>query len=312
MNAISEVTRRNIFDALRLSKVPWEGRLSESAFLSRIFDLSALPSRDPRFGDMLSDVLHHRENFRDGDDNWPYDDGRLNLLHGPDDVFLRFLAEMIHPVVREDDSQVDGMLALFNRHLHADGFQLAVMNVISGKRIFAAICCLDADPLHPQALKVADELASDHVAAQITRMQTSIAGDPALAIGSAKEFVESICKGILSVRNVALTGKEDLPRLVHMVREQLGLAVDRRTTITLRSTLGALATVTQGIAELRGQLGTGHGASPETGRPPVEVARLAVGAATTLGVFLWDAHRVAAVAGIPPTDAEDEDDRMPF
>jgi hypothetical protein len=32
MNGISEITRRNILDALRLKKVPWEGRLGEAAF----------------------------------------------------------------------------------------------------------------------------------------------------------------------------------------------------------------------------------------------------------------------------------------
>jgi hypothetical protein len=313
MNAISEITRRNIFDALRLRKVPWEGRLGESAFLSRIFDLTGLPSHDRRASDMLGDVVLHRENFRDGDDDWPYDDGRLDLLRGPDDVFLHFLTEMIHPVVRDDDALVDELLALFNRHLHADGFQLAVMDVISGKRIFAAIRGLDAGPLHAQARKVANELASDHVAAQITRMQASITSDPALAIGSAKEFVESICKGILAARGSASTGKEDLPKLVHLVREQLGLAIDKRTDTTLRSTLGALATVTQGVAELRGQLGTGHGASPEVGRPPVEVARLAVGAATTLGVFLWDMHRATATAAMPSAGtAEDDGGDVPF
>lgn len=311
MNAISEITRRNIFDALRLRKVPWEGRLSESAFLSRVFDLTALPSHDRRASNMLSDVVLHREHFRDGEDDWPYDDDRLDLLRGPDDVFLRFLAEMIHPVVR-DDSLVDELLELFNHHLKADGFQLAVVDVISGKRIFAAIQSLDAGPLQEQARKIADELASDHVAAQITRMQASITTDPALAIGSAKEFVESICKGILKARGLASTGKEDLPKLVHLVRMQLGMIIDKRTETTLRGTLGALASLTHGIAELRGQLGTGHGANPDVGRPPAEVARLAVGAATTLGVFLWDAHRATASGLVPPSATHDDNDDMPF
>ena len=293
-NAVSEVTRRNIFDALRLGKIAWHGRLGETAFLFRIFDLAALPSNDYRLSNMLSDVEFHRENFYDWSDDWPYDDGRLNLVHGPDDVFLRFLAEMIHPVVRDDDRQTEELLELFNRHLRSDGFQLAVIDVVSGRPIFAGVRSLEISPLSDQVRKVADDLASDHVAAQITRMQASITSDPALAIGSAKEFVESICKGILAARGATLTGKEDLPKLVHLVRDRLGLAIDTRTATTLRSTVGALATLTQGVAELRGQLGTGHGAEPGAPRPPVAVARLAVGAAHTLGVFLWDLHRGTA------------------
>jgi Abortive infection C-terminus len=79
-----------------------------------------------------------------------------------------------------------------------------------------------------------------------------------------------------------------------------GMTISKRTDNTLRNTLAALATLTQGIAELRGQLGTGHGANPEVERPPTEVARLAVGVATTLGVFLWDVHRSTAAIAVQP------------
>lgn len=122
-------------------------------------------------------------------------------------------------------------------------------------------------------------------------MQDSIDKDPALAIGSAKEFVESLCKGILSTRKVPMTGNETLPSLVTMAREALGLRVNPKTDTTLKSALGALGTLTNSIAELRGQLGTGHGGTPDTAQPPVAVARLAVSVATALGVFLWEMHR---------------------
>jgi hypothetical protein len=36
---VSEITRRNIFDALRIQKVIWAGRIDEPDFLARIFDL---------------------------------------------------------------------------------------------------------------------------------------------------------------------------------------------------------------------------------------------------------------------------------
>lgn len=43
---ISQVTRRDIIDALAAEKVCWSGRLEEPEFLSRLFDLSAMPSTD--------------------------------------------------------------------------------------------------------------------------------------------------------------------------------------------------------------------------------------------------------------------------
>jgi hypothetical protein len=291
-NAISEITRRNIIDEFCHTGVAWAGRLPESEFLSQMFNLTSLPSKDHRKRDMREDVDFHRGYNWDGDDDWVFYDDRLDLLHCPDDVFLRFLSEMIHPRVRNNDAEVDKLLALFNRHLRSDGFQLRAMDMISGKPIFAAVRSLDAGVMQAHARKVADELASYQVSAQITRMQTSIPSDPALAIGSAKEFVETICKGILTARGAASSGREDLPKLVHMVREQLGLTINRRTDDTLGKTLGALATLTHGVAELRGQLGTGHGANPEVGRPPIEVATLAVNAAQTLGIFLWQMHQV--------------------
>ncbi len=298
-NLISELTRRDIFDALRLEKVQWAGRLSETDFLSRVFDMTKLPSEDHRASTMLGDVSLHRQTFHDWDDDWPYDDGRLNLLRTPDETFLRFVCEMIHPIVRADEREIDKLIDLFNGYLSVDGYQLSVKSVRSGRRIFAASQTLVGVQGTKQAREVADALESGHIADQITRMEASILSDPALAIGSAKEFLESLCKAILAERNVALSGHETLPKLVHHTRLSLALEINSKTDDTLRSVLGALATVAHGLAELRGQLGTGHGSTPQARRPPVEVARLAVNTATALGVFLWEVHQSKPQAPAP-------------
>jgi hypothetical protein len=269
----------------------------------RVFDLRTLPSRDYRVSDMLGDVVLHRENFHDWDDDWVYDDSRLNLLHGPDDVFLRFLCEMLHPIVRADEADVDRLLKLFNDVLAADGYRIVVKAMRSGRRIFAAAKNLaGTTPGTVAAKRLADDLESGHIMDQITRMEASVDSDPALAIGSAKEFVETLCKAILAARGKPATGKEDFPKLVYNTRESLNLAVTPKTEQTLRATLGALGAVVNGIAELRGQLGTGHGAHPDAERPPTEIARLAVGMATTLGVFLWDAHQANPPTAKTPDD----------
>lgn len=49
--------------------------------------------------------------------------------------------------------------------------------------------------------------------------------------------------------------------------------------------------MTNSIAELRGQMGTGHGGVPGAGVPPAGVARLAVNAAVALAVFIWETHQ---------------------
>jgi len=292
---ITDLTRRTIFDALRVGKGWfWAGKLDEIDFLSRMYDLKSLPSYDTRHKDMAGDIARHRiMNPGDWPDDWVFTDDRLDLLHAPDEIFLKFLCELVHPVVR-DDVTVDDMVAGFNRYLAQDGYRLAVVDTMSGRRIFGAELALaGADGGLEDARKVANALTSGHVTAQITRMRANIVQDAPLAIGSAKEFVESVCKGILDARKVPRTGKEDFPALVSMVREALALKVNPKSDVTLKAMLGALGTITNSIAELRGQVGTGHGGAPETEAPPAGVARLAVNVAVALAVFLWETHEAS-------------------
>jgi hypothetical protein len=76
MNNIIQITRRNIFDSLRLEKIDWHGRLVETEFLSRIYDLSKMPSHDDRFGNMAGDIWQHRVNNYDWDSDWIFFDER--------------------------------------------------------------------------------------------------------------------------------------------------------------------------------------------------------------------------------------------
>ena len=86
---ISEVTRRNIIDGLRLRGTNWSGRIGEADFLARIYDLKNLPSHDGRFETMSDDIWQHRvNNPSDWNDNWVYEDGRIDLLGGTDEAFL--------------------------------------------------------------------------------------------------------------------------------------------------------------------------------------------------------------------------------
>lgn len=53
---ISQITRRDIIDAIASEEINVYGRLEEPEFLSRLFDLNSLPSRDSRFHDMAGDI----------------------------------------------------------------------------------------------------------------------------------------------------------------------------------------------------------------------------------------------------------------
>ena len=96
---ISSLTRRDIFDSLMAESTPWCGRLEEPEFLSRIFDLSSLPSTDHRFEDASGDVWQHRvNNPEDWPDDWILSDARFNLAQGDDEVFCASFAKPSTPL----------------------------------------------------------------------------------------------------------------------------------------------------------------------------------------------------------------------
>lgn len=135
-NSISEVTRRAIIDHLTLSGIDWSGRLQEDEFLGRLYDLSSMPSTDYRMRNAAGDIRQHRVNWDDWSDDWVFTDPRFNLLHGPDEDFLRFLCETVHPVVRPNKNEAFELVEMYNGNLRVDGWHLLEVNNISGKPVF--------------------------------------------------------------------------------------------------------------------------------------------------------------------------------
>jgi hypothetical protein len=89
--------------------------------------------------------------------------------------------------------------------------------------------------------------------------------------------------------------------LVRRAMEELKLVPDgipegQKGAKTIKGLLGNLATITQALAELRNLYGTGHGKHGKRTGLTSRHARLAVGAATTLAVFLFDTHAVRGSA----------------
>ncbi|MFH0965956.1 MAG: hypothetical protein V2A58_18305 [Planctomycetota bacterium] len=136
-NEISEVARRAIIDFLSTSRIHWAGRLSEDSFLARIYDLTSMPSTDRRMSNAAGDIWQHRvNNPQDWEDDWVFYDSRFNLLHAPDEQFLQFLCETVHPVVQPDTDQARELVAAYNRELAADGWSLVEAKWISGRPVF--------------------------------------------------------------------------------------------------------------------------------------------------------------------------------
>lgn len=117
--------------------------------------------------------------------------------------------------------------------------------------------------------------------------------DPAQAIGSAKELIESTAKLVLTERGVSLSGSEDLPELVKRTQEELLIHPKQATEVDaapgVRRILGASSTVALGVAELRNAgYGTGHGQGASTSGLGPRHARLVINAAKTWCEFILD------------------------
>jgi len=85
---------------------------------------------------------------------------------------------------------------------------------LSGRPIFSARESVVLSSPSVEAIREeVRTLDSAYVLQQITRMETSVSEDPALAIGTAKELIETCCKMILEERQVDMDSGWDLSQL---------------------------------------------------------------------------------------------------
>lgn len=152
---------------------------------------------------------------------------------------------------------------------------------------------VDRNPLRPLR-SLATLTDPSAIQEQLDRIQRAIIDDPALAIGSAKELVESTAKVVLTERGRIVNDKDDLPALARAAQEVLGLhpsttAPGPDGSDAVKKILGAVTTIATGLGKLRNRgYGTGHGAAAvRVGLRPRH-AHLAVNAAVTWCQLLLD------------------------
>jgi hypothetical protein len=144
---------------------------------------------------------------------------------------------------------------------------------------------------------VGTPLDSPELHRQLDRIRSAVDSDPGMAVGQAKELVETTCKTILDQASIPYSSRDDLISLVKAARTHLDLLPSNipnsaKGADVMRRLLSNLGSVAQGLGELRNLYGTGHGRSAASGGLSPRHARLAVGAATTLAMFLFETNQV--------------------
>lgn len=287
--AISESTRIEIFHELIANAGSWSGRFNEVEFLKRLYPLSELPTTDYRFQNAAGDIHQHRVNFTDWEDDWILRDSRFDLYFN-DDKFLKFLAETVHPAVRPNVEQAKSLVAMYNSYLSKDGWELVPVTNIAGRPVYGhqplGVCPIAIE----QIKQIVEPGDYRYLNQQVKRMTEGIDNkDPDLAIGTAKELIETVCKTILEARQREIDKDWSLGRLF----KEANKAMEESLGDNLKSIpqiLGGLNSIVDGISNLRNNFGTGHGRPADAISLDLRFAKLAVGAASAMAIYLFDTY----------------------
>jgi hypothetical protein len=256
---------------------------SERRVLEEFFGMSSgyvLNFSDRTFGDFVTDAVDldiHDEKYATAGTSKAKKLRRFWEIE-PDHIVGRLVLALI-----DRETSARAPVGTKAQHLTERCRQIATRLLAGGPRL---------DPIKAHA-KI---LNADHFAQQIHRMESSVETDPALAIGTAKELIETCCKTILSERGKPVVGTPDIPTLTKETLKELKLVPDgihgaERGADAIKRLLRSLGTIGNDLAELRGLYGTGHGQHGAAASLAPRHAKLAVGAAATLVMFLFETHR---------------------
>lgn len=211
----------------------------------------------------------------------------INNGYEPEKVLPRIIEAAADPRdFASDPPRHAAVLDHLNRALRYDGFELQqqglkVRLVVAGH----------ATPVVEQLSGMVETISFDTVQRDLGRALASIETDPEDAITAACSTIESVCRSILIELGEPLPAKKDVQGLFNAVKGPLGLSPDRSDLDPLiagdvRTTLGGLATVIQGVGALRTHAGDAHGRERGYARVDARIGRLAIHAASTVALFL--------------------------
>ena len=286
-----EIDQEDVFFETK-TFIRWNGEISELEFIKRVCDTSIIPVRDSRCKSFDEEYYRHRVQNDDWDDSFFFTDDRLPYKNASTQEVIRILCEIFHPEVRNENGNWRKIKELIGSLLEKDGFEFYECGSISGRSVYGIrkIVFIDSSlPLNTGLKKIEEAIGSEHIRKEVKKALESSSSDSMLAIGQAKELVETACKYILRELNVDYSNK-DFPALSKLAREQLGLERNEKKEHIpgVAKIMSGLSNLVDGMAELRNRYGTGHGKDPSFRKLPIRYGLLAVSAASSYVEFLLE------------------------
>lgn len=283
-NAIREGTRRDIVDMLVLRDTSYHGILDWLDFLKRVWPLDEMPSEDHRFETATGDITTHMH-FEDWDDAELLLD-RLKLAGDADEQFMRFIENVVHPLVIPDEAEVVSLVAVINGHLERDGFHLVETDRISGKPAFGVRAVSFVRPTPEPTLweKVDQQVAS--MRDQLRRAESELEFQ---AVGHrGREVMISLAQTVIAPTDAAgddgeLPSRADAARLLDAY---IGNALPGRGNEALRKAVRAVVQATSAVLHDRGATHKDAALAAELVSSSVYLVHILSGEASGPGVSL--------------------------
>lgn len=160
-NNITEITRQAIFDYI-IDRNRWDmesyvygaivdyqehekvfyyyGRRNQIQFMERLYNLDT--SANGGSETLRQEIYRHTIQNDDYPYGWLFEDERFGLVNGDDETFLKFIAMMFHPVIRNEECDWESALNEINSLLQQDGYEIYDSGKVSGKSVYSYRYCI--------------------------------------------------------------------------------------------------------------------------------------------------------------------------
>lgn len=282
MRNINEI-KRDIFDGYKMGKIRWNGEMSEIDFLSRLYDLTSLPSTDSRYENMSQDIWQHCINNDDWEQWWVINDDRLQL--NDLDRLKRFICETTHPLVCSDTDMALTIVEHVNQIFTLEGLTelLVPIKTFWGKPVFDFRKNGDSPSVMMEQHKV---IASTFVEEQIKKCEEKLqSSDHDGAITNARSMLE----GVFGDIHERITGKPlpesgDLKDDFKCIQKLLNLSHEQQSSNAAKGVISGLSSILSNIDTMSNKMGDRH-------RPLIRAerhhAKLCINTAISISDFLY-------------------------